>query len=359
MSKIVARFSYYFLLTLSITGLSIAGLGCSATGSGETTDTTATTDETEYEEPTSLTAEDDGGYTAEDEETNFGIETMEQYTEDEEEEDPTVTAEEETEAEEEAGVDVYLVRIVWGNLELNARHERRDRGDEDEEETRILDWDGSLSFAGEGLLRLKRVILFEGRDHIVSEDDPKLIQWVSHTGPHIDGILAKLIVRPGTDPDVLTFETDAMTHEIALEDLDHYNEIVTLDEDGHGAAFTALKVNDDDCPEGFLEGKFHNRPGEREGGMFRGRVLSEVGALNGHIRGHYGVHEDEEVFFGKYVNHTGRFRGLLRGTYDEDSFEGDWMAADHAIEGTLNGKHVTGDDVESGFFQGFWEQSCE
>lgn len=353
MSKIVARLSYYLLLSLSI-----AGLGCSATGSGGTTDTTAATDETEYEEPTSLTAEDDGGYTDEDEEANFGLETMEQYTEDEEEEDPTVTAEEEESAERMAGTDVYLIRIVWGNLELNPRHERRDRGDEDEK-TAPIDWDGSLSYDGAADLILKRVILFEGRDHIIDEDDPKSIEWVSHTGPHIDGIVAKLIVVPGTTPDLLTFRTEALTQEIALEDLDHYNEIVTLDEDGHGAAFTALKVNDDDCPEGFLEGKFHNRPGGREGGMFRGRVLSEVGALNGHIRGHYGVREGEEVFFGKYINHTGRFRGLLRGTYDEDSFEGAWMAADHAIEGTLNGKFVSGEDVESGFFQGFWEQSCE
>ncbi len=339
------------LFLLSLTALvPLANGGCESTaatsGAGETG---------EFDEPVSLEAEN-GGYDTEDEAPMFGLESMGQYTADEDADDPTLSEEEEAIAETDPEAEVYLLRIVWGNLELNAREER-----EGGEETIVLDWDGTLTLNGGGALVLKRTILFESHDAIVDETNRKLVEWISHTGPHVDGLLVKVIYLPdpGITEPAITFTTDLVTQTIPIADLDHYNEIVTIDEDGHGVAFTALRIDDDDCPEGFLEGKWHDRPSDRPGGIFRGRVLSETGRLNGHIRGHYGVREGEQVFFGKYVNEFGLFRGILEGTYGDGAFEGDWLAAAGTLEGTLDGKYVTGEEVDSGFFQGFWEAVCE
>lgn len=341
MKKALFLFSLAFLIPL-------AGGGCNSTAAG------GSPEEAEFDEPANLEA--DGGYDTGDEAARFGLESMGQYREDEAVEDSSISEEEEAFEESNPGAQVYLVRIIWGNLELNVRDER-----EGEEDTVVLDWDGTLTLNADGALVLKRAILFEDHDAIVDDEDRKLVQWISHTGPHVDGILVKVIYFPDseiTDP-AITFTTDLVTRTIPITELDHYNEIVTLDEDGHGVAFTALRVNDDDCPEGFLEGKWHDRPEGRPGGIFRGRVLSESGKLNGHIRGHYGVRDGNQVFFGKYVNDLGLFRGLLRGTYGDGAFEGDWIAADRSVVGDLNGKYVTGAEADSGFFQGFWEAACE
>lgn len=315
--------------------------GCASSSSDSETSSS------EYDEPTSLETEEDGGYDDSDEEANFGLESMEQFESDEEVESK--------ETEDTADSQVYLVRIVWGNLALNGRDDD-DRTDRDRD---WIDWTGSLSFDGSGDLILRRTILFDRHDSIEEEDDPLAIEWESYTGPHIDGLLTELVVATSGDPEgTLTFSTDEITQTIAVEELDHYNEIVTLDEEGHGAAFTALRIDDDSCSEGFLQGKFHDRP-SGEGGVFRGRVLSHEGELNGHVRGHYGINDDEEsVFFGKYINTSGRFRGHFRGEYDDSEFSGNWIAADDSLEGTLAGKYVTGTEVDSGFFQGFWEESC-
>jgi hypothetical protein len=337
--------------------LLVLSLGCvQATGEESSDDASTEASATEFTEPTSLEAEENGGYETEDEEPMFGLESMEQYEADAEEEDPTVSEEEETAAEADPEAQVYLIRIVWGNLALNGRDDR----DLGRTEADWIDWSGSLSFNGDGELLLKRTILFDRHDSIVREDDPLAIEWQSYTGPHIDGILAKLIYHPSEEGEapVVSFVTDPVTQEIAVLELDHYNEIVTIDEEGHGAAFTALRVDDDDCEEGFLHGKFHDRP-EGEGGIFRGAVLSETGALNGHVRGHYGVNDEEEqVFFGKYINTTGHYRGILHGSYGDGAFEGTWFEVFGLDEGVLNGKYVTGAEVDSGFFQGFWEASC-
>ena len=338
----------------------ILPLGCiefTPDATGGSSEETSASDSNEFTEPTSLETEESGGYDAEDEEPLFGLDSMEQYEEDGEVEDPTVSEEEETAAEADPEAQVYLIRIVWGNLQLNGRDDR----DREEIDGDWIDWTGSLSFNGDGDLLLKRTILFDRHDSIVEEDDPLVIEWQSYTGSHIDGILAKLIYRPveGEESPVVTFVTDPITQEIAVAELDHYNEIVTINEEGHGAAFTALRVDDDDCEEGFLAGKFHDRH-EGDGGIFRGAVLSETGALNGHVRGHYGVDdEDEQVFFGKYINTAGHYRGILHGSYGDGAFSGSWFEVFGLDEGMLNGKYVTGTEVDSGFFQGFWEKTCE
>ncbi len=336
----------------------ILSLGCLPVTGGSVTSTGTSTD-SEDDEPTSLATSDNGGYDDSDESPYFGLSAMEQYIADDETDDPTVTEEEAEEEEGEEGAQVYVVQIIWGNLELNS-YDDRERDDTDSD---WIDWTGALSFSGEGVLLLRRTILFDRHDSITDEDDPLRIEWDSHTGPHIDGLLAELVYVPSEEGEApsLTFETDPVTQSISLDELDRYNEIVTIDEDGHGAAFTALRVDDNNCEEGFLHGKFHDRPnGGEEGGIFRGRYLSEFGDLQGHLRGHYGVNDGEDkVFFGKYISETGRFRGFLEGNYGDGAFDGVWHDGTGTTEGTLNGKYVTGEEVDSGFFQGYWMEMCD
>lgn len=344
-----------FLFTLSLF-FSTCLLPWLGSGGCQSTGVTSNSSDTEIlEEPASLLTKDNGGYSSEDEVSRFGLESMNQYTADEEASDPSVSVEDEAKAVADPGAQVYRVRIVWGNLALNARDEIG--GDE---ETDVIHWGGSLSYDGAATLLLDKTILFEKNDLILDEADPTVISWDSITGPHVDGILATLIVTPGTGGDALTFGTKALEHTIPLADLDRYNEIVTLDEDGHGVAFTALRIDDDgDCAEGFLEGKYHDRTDGHDGGIFRGRVLTDEGELNGHVRGHYGVNGDgDQVFFGKYINVDGLFRGFLRGTYGDGAMAGDWILSDETV-GTLAAKYVQGETVDSGFFQGYWETTCE
>lgn len=328
----------------------LGGGGCSSTVAVDNSGETEVVDE-----PLSLLETDHGGYTPEDESQGFGLATMSQFVADEVALDPSVTPDDEAAAEADPEAQVYMVRIVWGNLELNAREELSG-----EEETNPISWDGSLSYQGAGTLLVKRTILFEKGDLILDEADTSSIAWESVTGPHVDGILAKLIVIPGKDLDTLTFSTKALEHTIALADLDRHNEVLTLDEEGHGVAFTAIRVDDNgDCAEGFLEGKYHDRTDGHAGGVFRGRALTDEGALEGHLRGHYGVNDEgDSLFFGKYIDEEGLFRGFFQGVYGEGSMEGDWIYSNETI-GTLKAAYVQGEAIDSGFFQGYWAESCE
>ncbi len=338
-------------LIIAVLIVSLGGFGCSqaTSSSGNSSSGGGTTTGTPSE-PTSLSTADNGGYTTADEAAYFGLMDMSQLGSDTPVQDPTFAA---LTADTSPGQQVYLVRIVWGNLEL-------DSGNPNETETNPIDWSGTLSFNGNGELHLMRTILFDLHDHIVNESDPKLVEWVSHTGPHIDGILVELLYTPDSTAETpkLTFATATMTQEISLDQLDHYNQIVTIDQDGHGAAFTGLRTDDDTCLEGFLQGKFHDRT-DAAGGIFRGRFVSDHGDLHGFLRGHYGVDSTgANAFFGKYIDATGHFVGLLHGTYGDGAFDGDWTNRAGTTTGTVDGKYVTGTTVDSGFFQGFWEENC-
>ena len=131
----------------------ILPLGCiefTPDATGGSSEETSASDSNEFTEPTSLETEESGGYDAEDEEPLFGLDSMEQYEEDGEVEDPTVSEEEETAAEADPEAQVYLIRIVWGNLQLNGRDDR----DREEIDGDWIDWTGSLSFNGDGDLLL-------------------------------------------------------------------------------------------------------------------------------------------------------------------------------------------------------------
>jgi hypothetical protein len=89
----------------------------------------------------------------------------------------------------------------------------------------------------------------------------------------------------------------------------------------------------------------------------------------GYLRGIYGVNgRGDSVFFGKWIEENGRFRGLLKGRYGaypansdrraDGWFEGLWFARDLRVGGALGGAWATGDDAEGGFFRGRWVARC-
>ncbi len=338
---------------LSLLATFLMLLGCFQANEGDENSNNESDDSTE--EPTSLDVAAFGGYDTDDEDPFFNMDDLQEVLSD----DYTITAaiDEDTEDElsESGDYNVYRVRFVWGNLKLNAREEVITGS------VTHLDWSGSVTLDGDGYLFLKRTIRFDAHDEVLDNEEASAT-WESYTGPHIDGILVKLLVPVDADPEAttLTFSTETLELSIAISELDdQYNEIVTIDDDGHGIATTGLKIEEEDCAMGFMQGRYHQRR-SRPGSVFRGRIVTHRGDLHGHIRGHSGQTSDgEKLFFGKYISTEGGFRGRMRGDYDGGAFSGSWHNRNGEHSGILDGKYVTGEEVDTGFFQGFWEETCE
>jgi hypothetical protein len=87
----------------------------------------------------------------------------------------------------------------------------------------------------------------------------------------------------------------------------------------------------------------------------------------GYLKGVYGPSSDgENVFFGKWIRHNGRFQGLLVGYYGNFDAEpggwyrGVWLTRALRTGGYVNGVWNTRDDAErpGGFFKGRWKAVC-
>jgi hypothetical protein len=95
--------------------------------------------------------------------------------------------------------------------------------------------------------------------------------------------------------------------------------------------------------------------------VFVGVVGSADGDPRGHVRGIYGVRRNgEHVFFGKFIDRDGRFRGIMRGHYRDGEFAGRWVvrSGDH---GRLHGfyRDRPDDDRLGGAWAARWaETSC-
>lgn len=368
-------------------GLLILGVSCTdlmGLEDSSTSDTSSSSSEVEtMDEPTSLLVSEMGGYDTEDEEASFGSEDFEEedFAEDETVEDATISEEEEAEmeaadeeedldtesdavSETEAGYDIYFLHIVWGNLELNTPENLLGEEMFARFQNKYAVWDGGVRLEGTdetGGIMLKRAILFDQNDAILPEDDRQSVEWESMTGPHIDGVLLKVFVPADANEDEVSvvIDTESYSIEISVADLHEYNEIETINEDGVGMAIAAFKHERDECSHGFVTGKYFSRPGRHGGHIFRGKSLNEKGDLQGHLRGHFGQDDDgDRVFFGKYIDDSGHFQGRLFGTYGDGDFDGMWYDRSSLDVGTINGKYVVGDDVNSGFFQGMWSETC-
>ncbi len=257
----------------------------------------------------------------------------------------------------------------------------------------VTDWTGALS-VDRGVLLVRRAIRFEHpSDHIIF---PRLNQQtvglVSHTACGFDGVVLQILERPqeyadsdSTDlaPNMLHINLGEFSADIAVRDLAGMERVAEVDDLGNKFAVTGFTLSDISvCPKGFLSGHYRSlpenrtdqpdsvdsddRPGERYGvyaGMWRGLG----GRIDGHLRGAYGVDADgERIFVGKVIGPRGRFRGLIRGTWEPGSaddqlagFHGQWVSANGNIEGLLGGEAFAVAGTPGGFFTGRWTTLCD
>jgi hypothetical protein len=267
----------------------------------------------------------------------------------------------------------YLL-ITWGNLRADTTIDF------------VTDWSGSLSVEN-GVVLLKRTIAFDARDEILPRTSRDLLEWVSYTRPHFDGIVVALhgLCRRDTMPDdngfthgdtahaplEVTFATEPLTVTFTEDELANLHRVIPVDDHGNAVAFNTVVVMPQPCPSGFLAGQWRNVE-DRPGGVFRGKWISHNGLHMGYLRGVYGPNSrGEKVFFGKWINHGGQFHGLLKGRYGAFGdrprgwFEGVWFNRARRQMGGLKGEWRVGDNITTvdnasrgGYFRGVWAQRC-
>ena len=270
---------------------------------------------------------------------------------------------------------ITVVRLLWGQLD-------GDVADIDDGFDEVLDWSGMLR-VDRGIAVVRRVILFERPwDSLVRPRiDRHTAAWISHTGPHYDGLLVE-IIEPAVQPDasgelppanVLHLSTPQISLDIPMSEVDGLDETYPVDDFGNALSIEGHYLSDVDlCPKGFLSGVWVADPlVDAEGevvadGYFKGRWMSIWGRVKGLLRGRYGVNDmGENVFFGKYVARNGQFRGLLSGTYGptgepgHGAFEGRWINEAETVVGVLGGRYVRIEDRPGGFFAGRWATLCD
>ena len=374
--------------------------GCSNNPSQ--TDTTADTPNLE---------EDFGGYTATDDEPGFGDPALLAASEGEEDFDDTMLgtpAVDSVIADVDAGM--FHFRAVWGQLCYDSTVVEK------------TDWSGSLSIT-RGAEIIRKIIRFEpGQDYIEPRTDRTLIEWVSFTTVHNDGIGVDIFVPKGEpvydtsyvvdtlfdttmvidtippepvydtsyvvdtlsdttmvidtippEPVTLTFATGPYTRTFTLNELASLDTIVYLD-DSSAVSFYAMQYYRNWCARGFLAGNWgFDSTGM---GVFEGIWMSHVGYVTGWLKGNFGVNDDgQRVFYGKWIDNSGQFEGLLRGTYRPiganfgngrfetlrkggGAFEGKIYDAEETEIGILKGRYHSMPMWKTSYFQGRWKVYC-
>jgi hypothetical protein len=243
------------------------------------------------------------------------------------------------------------VLVTWGQMPGNP--------DQDS----ATNWSGQLSI-NRGALVVRRTIRFEGpTDRVMPRDDRQSVRFTSATRPHFDGMVLTLIDPDPTsaDPLVLSYDlADGTSYDLPVLALLDGPQSRVVDADGNRITATAHARPVDLCNHGFMRGRWHKVAPHR--GIFIGGVANALGEPVGHIRGIYGQRRNgDKVFFGKYINLDGQFRGIFRGTYDDGQYQGRWLTRSGEV-GALGGEYreaIPGPAV-GGHFLGRWrELSCD
>ena len=281
----------------------------------------------------------------------------------------------------------FRFRAVWGHLRL------------DTSETTATSFDGSLEIS-RGAVLIRRTIRFElAQDYIVPRVERTLLEWVSTTTIHNDGIVADLLVPallpsydttvtvvvdslgdssrvitvdtipPDNTPVEVTFKAGVYSRTFTLGELAALDTVVTLD-DGNEIAIQAFQRTR--CGKGSLAGYWGmNEDGQ---GVFRGVWIDHTGTMAGWVKGYYGTNDNgRRVFAGKWVNRAGTFEGFIAGTWQPHpntnaaeiahnraggSFEGHIYNANREAVGELAGKYKSSQNARGGFFQARWRHRC-
>jgi hypothetical protein len=242
------------------------------------------------------------------------------------------------------------VAMVWGQLPPDLSPEAF-----------APDWSGSLS-VNRGAIVVRRTIGFEdATDRVLPRTDRTRVDFESITRPFADGLVLQ-IVDPDPDavePLTLTYDRiDGTSHTLELAELLAGPVVRTVDDQGDKIVVAALRRNDT-CDHGFGRGRWH---AVREG---LGRMIGVIGDDEhnpiGHIRGIWGArHDGEQVFFGKYIDADGHFRGIFSGHYRDGDMVGHWLGRGGEV-GRIQGRYeesAPGPRVGGHFMLRWAETSC-
>lgn len=245
----------------------------------------------------------------------------------------------------------YEAAVMWGQFP----------GDPNVESPR--NWSGVIA-VNRGAIIVRKTIAFEGpTDNLLPRQDKQVVPFTSATLPHRDGLRVTIL-----DPDPLNAEPltlsyatpdEGVLYTVALKDLVDGPQGVVVDDAENRIVAVATPTPLDVCQHGMLAGRWHQVAEGR--GRFIGPVVDAQGDLLGHLRGIYGVRQNgERVFFGKYINTDGEFRGIFGGHYGSGHFKGRWIHAS-GERGALGGEYresIPGPET-GGHFMGRWaETTC-
>ena len=309
-----------------------------------------------------------GGFTITDEEPAFGEpELFEPMLNEVAVDDTTSDNDQVKELFRHRHVKIFRMRSIWGHLTTTYADEI-----ERDEDFCPLDWSGSMRLEG-GAIIIERIIAFDDNDH-VEREDVSTITWESNTGPHVDGLQVMLVVPWGPGDSTVTyvepklvFETGPYSMEFPISELMAMSLLEPVDECGNGITINSHLLPAY-CPYGFLADTTDSEKVIL--GLYRGIWISERGTPGGYLKGAFGTNSDgDKVFVGKYVDMTGRFKGILKGYYGEcpeltaaavypyGFFRGIWIDSERTVTGGLKG-HWVAREEGFGFFHGVWGMNC-
>ncbi len=248
----------------------------------------------------------------------------------------------------------FRAKLLWGQIPANRDNEK------------ARNWSGTISL-NRGAIIVRRRIRFEPRtDRVLPRVDPRVdprvVKFLSKTRPHHEGLRVELIdPTPEADqPLVLTYRAEGgLVLKAKVSSLLDGPKTLTVDDAGNRMIAKAKARPLDSCAHGSLHGRWHRLAEGR--GRFIGLVLNANEDPIGHMRGVYGRRTDgKRVFFGKYINLKGKFKGIFKGHYGAGKFKGRWKHknGDKGVLGGAYWESVPGPEV-GGHFMGRWrEKTC-
>ena len=246
--------------------------------------------------------------------------------------------------------DVARLRIVaaWGQLPP------------DRTTAEPRDWSGRIQVSRGALVVRHRIGFEEATDRLEPRTERTAVDFQSVTRPFADGLVLEVLADGDLAGVTLSYLGDDGTRlDLPLSDLLAGPRSSEPDALGNRMVVVALRRDRDDCDHGFMRGRWH---AVRAGlGRFLGVVSDADGAPIGHLRGLYGTRRDgAQVFFAKYIDRDGGFRGIFTGHYRDGVFAGRWLtrAGEHGRAGGHYRESLPGPEVGGGFVGRWAETSC-
>jgi hypothetical protein len=245
--------------------------------------------------------------------------------------------------------------VLWGQIPVDPGLE-----------TKVIDWSGKIS-VNRGALLVRRSIAFEPKtDAVLPRNDIQTVAFTSKTLPAHDGLRLEIIdpTPANGEPLALSYENaHGVKFSVPVAALLDGPKTKVVDAQGDRVVAMAHLMPPVACELGTLGGHWHPLlDGPKGVGRLAGIVRNDDGDPIGHMKGIYGHRKNgDEVFFGKYIDAQGHFRGLFKGRYDHGRFLGRWVvtSGDHGFLGGEYVEDAPGDAI-GGHYMGRWaETSCK